>query len=253
MTCKGEVNYMKAAAINFFMLFILSILSLPSHPGSDSEYGDIIKNTPEYKKITTPRTGGDNDRYNHYYHYHDPFYHPMYAPASAHYRGSTRSGRSGLNGHINLGIAIGKSEFDYDDIEDGDASVFHFGFRPENSHLGYEVSLYDSGESEVTSLTDIEVEVETINFLLTINSSKNRESALNFFGQGGIYFADSTLSGPFDSVSENSNGFLLAAGIEIMLNRHFGLRAKACNLFDVEDFADDESVLFFSLGGQFVF
>jgi hypothetical protein len=30
------------------MVFILSILSLPSFSGSDSEYGDIIKNTPEY-------------------------------------------------------------------------------------------------------------------------------------------------------------------------------------------------------------
>ena len=246
---------MKPAAINFLMLFILSIMSLPSHSGSDSEYGDIIKNTPEYKQITTPKAGGDDDKdhHNHYYHYHDPFYHPVYPPASAHYRRSTRSGRSGLSGNINLGIAIGKSEFDYDDIEDGDASIFHFGYRPENSRLGYEVSFYDSGKSEVTSLTEIEFEVETINLVLTVNSSRNRESTLNFFGQGGIYFADSTLSGPFDSVSENSNGFLLAAGIEIMLNRQFGLRAEASNLFDVEDFADDESVLFFSLGGQFVF
>jgi len=246
---------MKSAAIRFLMLCILSILSLPSLSGSDSEYGDIIKNTPEYKEITTPKAhdDGDNDRHDHYYHYRDPFYHPVYPPASAHYRGPARSERPSLPGHINLGIAIGKSAFDYDDIEDGDASIFHFGYRPENSRLGYEVSFYDSGESEVTSLTGIEVEVETINLVLTINSSRNRESTLNFFGKGGIYFADSTLSGPFDSVSENSNGFLLAAGIEIMLNRHFGLRAEACNLFDVEDFANDESVSFFSMGGQFVF
>ncbi len=255
MPCEGEVNYMKPATIHFLMLCILSILSLPSLSGSDSEYGDIIKKTPEYKEITTPKAvdDHDNDRHDHYYHYRDPFYHPVYPPAAAYYRGPARSERPSSPGHINLGIAIGKSEFDYDDIEDGDASIFHFGFRPENSRLGYEVSFYDSGESEVASLTGIEVEVETINLVLTINSSRNRESTLNFFGKGGIYFADSTLSGPFDSVSEDSNGFLLAAGIEIMLNRHFGLRAEACNLFDVEDFANDESVLFFSVGGQIVF
>ena len=248
---------MKSAASRFLMLFILSVLSLASHSGSDSEYGDIIRNTPEYKKITTPKADDDDDddddRYDHHYHYHDPFYEPVHPTPSAHYRRSTRSGSSGLSGHINLGIAIGKSEFDYDDIEDGDASIFHFGYRPENSRLGYEVSFYNSGESEVTSLTDIELEVETINFLLTVNSSRNRESTLNFFGKGGIYFADSTLSGPFDSVSENSNGFLLAAGIDIMLNRHFGLRAEAYNFFDVEDFANDESISVLSLGGQFVF
>jgi len=247
---------MKPAAIRFLMLFISSTLSLASHSVSDSEYGDIIKNTPEYKKITTPTADGDdNDRHDHHYHYHyhDPFYRPVYPPGSAYYRGSARSGRSSLNGHVNLGIAVGKSEFDYDDIEDGDGSIFHFGYRPENSRLGYELSFYNSGKSEVTSLTDIELRVETINFVLTVNSSRNRESTLNFFGQGGIYFADSTLSGPFDSVSENSNGFLLAAGVEIMLNRHFGLRAEVSNLFDVEDFADDESVSFLSLGGRFVF
>lgn len=245
---------MKPATVRILILLILPILSFATHSESDSEYGDIIKNTPEYKKITTPKAGhDDNDRHDHYYHYHDPFYRPAYPPASAYYRRPARSGHSGLIGHINLGIAIGKSEFDYDDIEDGDGSIFHFGYRPENSRLGYELSFYSSGKSEVTSLTDIELEVETINFVLMVNSSRNGESALNFFGQGGIYFADSTLSGPFDSASENSNGFLLAAGVEIMLNRHFGLRAAVSHLFDVEDFADDESVSFLSLGGQFTF
>lgn len=38
-----------------------------------------------------------------------------------------------------------------------------------------------------------------------------------------------------------------------MFNRHFSLRAEACNLNDVEDFANDESIPFFSLEGQFAF
>ncbi|MCP4407130.1 MAG: porin family protein, partial [Gammaproteobacteria bacterium] len=91
------------------------------------------------------------------------------------------------------------------------------------------------------------------NLVLTINSSGINKSRLNLFGQGGIYFADTTLSGPFDSVSKNSNGFLLAAGVEIMLNRHFSLRAEAYHLFDVEDFADDESISSLNLGGHFIF
>ncbi len=86
-----------------------------------------------------------------------------------------------------------------------------------------------------------------------MNSSRNYRSRLNLFAQGGIYFADTTLSGPFDKVSEDSNGFLLAAGFEVMLNRYFSIKAEAYNLFDVEDFADDESISIVNLGGQFVF
>ena len=103
------------------------------------------------------------------------------------------------------------------------------------------------------SLTDIELQVESVNLVLTINSSRQPRSRLNLFGQGGIYFADTRLSGPFDSVSEDSNGFLLAAGVEVMINHNFSVKAEAYNLFDVEDFADDESISIFNLGGQFVF
>ena len=79
----------------------------------------------------------------------------------------------------------------------------------------------------MTSLNDIEVDFETVNLVVTVNSARNDNSTLNFFGQGGIYFADTTLSGPADSVSDNSNGFLIAVGIEVMVNRYFGFRAEA--------------------------
>jgi len=126
---------MKPIDIRYLTVFILSILSFPSFSGSNSEYGDIIKNTPEYKKITKPRNDdGDNDRHGHhypyYYPYHDPYYRPAYPSSSAYYR-PTGSGRVGFTGAFYLGVTIGKSEFDYDDIEDGDASIFRFGYRPE--------------------------------------------------------------------------------------------------------------------------
>ncbi len=248
-------DQMKPISIRCIILLLLSILSFPSVSGKKSEYGDIIINTPEYKEITREREHDrDNDgRHYPYYYHHDPFYHPRYPRAYARYDQSAGSGRAGIAGHFYLGIAIGKSEFDYDDIEDGDASIIYFGYRPDDSRLGYELSFFDSGDSEVTSLTDIEIEVDTINFALSVNSSTNDNSTFNLFGKAGIYFADTTLRGPFDSVSEDSNGFLLAGGLEIMLNRHFSLRAEAYNLFDVEDFANDESILTFNLGGQFVF
>ena len=113
--------------------------------------------------------------------------------------------------------------------------------------------MFNSGDAEVTSLSGIDLDVDTINLGLTINSSTNDNSRVNLFGQGGIYFANTTLSGPFDSVRENSNGFLLAVGAEFRLNPYFGVRAEAFHLFDVEDFANDESISIFNLGGQFTF
>ncbi len=243
---------MKPVDIRYLVPLILSILSFPSFAVSGAEYGDIIKDTPEYKKITKEKIKEKDDSHYHR-HYHDPFYRPPHPSYPARYNQSAGSGRGSLPGLLYLGITIGESEFDYDDIDDGDTSIFYVGFHPEDSRLGYELSFYNSGDSEVTSLTDIELQVETINLMLTLNSSLNNKSKLNLSGKAGIYFADATLSGPFDSVSEKSNGFLLGGGVEFALNQHFSLRADAYILEDVEDFANDESISIFSLGGQYLF
>ena len=245
---------MKPVDIRTLLVFAISMTSFASFAANSSEYGDIIKNTPEYKKITTPKDDDDDDDdddggHRHIYH---PAYHPPYHRVETNYR-PTGSGRAGLRGNFYLGLTIGKSEFDYDDIEGGDASILRFGYRPEGSHLGYELVVFDSGDSKVTSLSGIDIQVETVNLVLTLNSSRNSNARFNLFGQGGIYFADTILTGPFDDVSENSNGFLLAGGVEFRLGRAFSLRAEAYNLFDVEDFASDESVSAVNFGGQIVF
>lgn len=244
---------MTSGSIRCSMLCLLSVFCLPSFAEKDPEYRDIIIDTPEYGKITTPKSGNnDDDKDRHYHPYHYPAYPPVYRHPGAYYRPADAAS-AGLRGFIHLGLSIGRSEFDYDDIENGDASLLLFGYRPEDSHLGYELSFYDSGDADVTSLSDIEIEVDSLNFVLSVNSSTDYTSTLNLYGKGGIYFAKTILSGPFDSVRESSNGFLVAAGIDIMLNRHFGLKAEAYQLFDVEDFADDRSVIFYNFGGQFLF
>ena len=238
------------------ILVLLPMFGLPAAAEKKSEYGDIIILTPEYEKITTPRSNDNDDDDRYYHHDHRHHYHydsPRYPPPYSSYRRSSGSRITGPAGHVYLGVAVGESEFDYNDIADGDASKFHFGYRPSNSHLGYEISFYDSGNSEVTSLSGIDLRVDSLNLLLSYNTSRAQKSPLNFFAQGGIYFADTTLTGPFDSVSENSNGFMLSAGVEVMLNPNFGLRAEIYRLDRVEDFANDESLNFFTLGGQFVF
>ncbi len=241
---------MNSVFIRCLVVLILSISSFPSFSGSDSEYGDIIKKKPEYNKITNPKNDDDDDRDERNVYYPYPYYYPHIHPA---YSRPTHMGRTGMPGAFYLGVSIGESNFDYDDNKGGDASFFRFGYRPNNSHLGYELSYFNSGDSKITSLTDIEFQVDSINLVLTLNTSRDNRSRLNLFGQGGIYFADATLTGPFDSVSEDSNGFILAVGIELMVNRHFSLRAEAYNLFDVEDFANDESISSVILGGSVIF
>lgn len=236
---------------------VFVVIGLPSGAGSNADYGDLIKETPEYKKIITPKPDDDDDNDNrnfhrHFHHYDHRIYVPDYPPTSRYTR-PTLSGRYVRAGTFYVGLTIGESEFDYGDIDNGDASIFRIGYRPDNSRLGYELSVYKSGNAEVASLTDIELEVETINLAVSVNSSRNSRSRLNLFAQGGIYLADTTLSGPFDKVSENSNGFLLAAGIEVMLNKNFSIKAEASNLFDVEDFANDETISTLNFGGQLVF
>ena len=252
MPCGGELKYMRPVDTRCLVVFILSILSFPSFSGSNSKYGDIIRNTPEYDKITNPKNDDDGDESNFQYPYLYPYQYPYPYYHPAYYR-PTSTGRTGLPGTFYFGISIGESDFDYDDNKGGDASIFRFGYRPNNSRLGYELSFFNSGDSKVTSLTDIEFQVDTVNLVLTLNTLRDNGSRLNLFAQGGIYFADATLTGPFDSVSENSNGFLLGVGIELMLNRHFSLRAEAYNFFDVEDFADDESISSVFLGGNVIF
>ena len=244
----------------FLTSFVIAILVFPSLADSNSEYGDIIRQTPEYEKITTPRPDkghDDDDRHHHrHYHHYHRYDHGVYIPdypQPTGYARSERSRRYVRTGDIYVGVTVGRSEFDYDDIDQGDASIVRIGYRPYGSRLGYELSFFDSGDAEVTSLDDIDLQVETINLALSVNSGRVFRSRVNLFGQGGIYFADTTLSGPFDRVSEDSNGFLLAAGVEVMLNRNFSIKAEAYNLFDVEDFADDESITIVNLGGQFVF
>ena len=100
---------MKSVDVRCLMVFILSILSFSSYSGSKSEYGDIIKGTPEYEKITKPKyIDDDNDRHEHHYHYHHSYYRHAYPPSSTHYR-STGSGRSGLTGTFYLGVTVGES------------------------------------------------------------------------------------------------------------------------------------------------
>lgn len=256
---RGKGGHVSPAGICCLALAIISILGFPSIAGSSSEYGDIIKETPEYELIITPRNDADDDdddRHHHHYHRYHRHYDHVYStdyPPPRSYSRSSRTGGIGRGGALYVGVTIGESEFDYDDIDNGDASIIRIGYRLDDSRLGYELSIFDSGTAEVTSLTDIDLQVDSVNLALTVNSSRNSRSTLNLFAQGGIYFADTTLSGPFDSVSENSNGFLLAAGIEVMLNRNFSIKAEAFNLIDVEDFANDESISILNVGGQFIF
>ena len=103
---------------------VISILGLPSFTVLGANYGDIITDTPEYEEITTPSSKDkDDDRDRHHYHHHryeNRIHSPDY-PSSSNYFRSSGGGIFSRSGSVYVGVTIGESEFDYNDIDDGDA------------------------------------------------------------------------------------------------------------------------------------
>ncbi len=237
------------------ILILTGVFVIGSSTVAGSRYEDIIKDTTEYKKVTEGEAEQKEKCHkcgSGYYYpsvpvYHDHYYGPE---VSNHY--SSGPAPSSRTGTAYVGVAVGASSFDYEDIEDGDATQLYLGYRGW-SRLGYEVVLLDTGNAEVIGLNDIQLDVNAVNLGLTLNSATNHQEPLNAYLSGGIYLADTTLIGPVASVSEGSTGFTAGAGLELSLNEYFKLRADARVLFDVEDFANDESISMLSIGGQFNF
>jgi hypothetical protein len=253
-----------------FTIVVLAINGLVFADGGS--YGDIIKDTSEYKKITgqgDDESGNEReredrriDRDRHYR--RGPgggwIYIGRYPEADINrdtviYENDDYYPRARVPGRhrFYIGLAIGSSFFDYDDIDDGDALLLSAGRRSRDERLGYELAYINTGNAEVTSLSEIELRVEALIFSLTFNSSKNLYSRWNAYATAGIYLADTALSGPVDEVDEDSNGFTFGVGFEYAVNRNFQLRLDARELIHVEDFANDESISLLSFGGKISF
>jgi opacity protein-like surface antigen len=258
------------------ILISVAVLAIGGVAFADGDsYGDAIKDTPEYKKITGQDDDGDEnrnddrreDRRSHRDRryrrvpsgpvyidgYHDVYTDQddsVYQNYGYFPDGSTPE--AGFNAFY-IGLSIGTASFDYDDIDDVGALLLFAGFRTGGERQGYEFSYINTGAAEVSGLDDIELRVEALIFSLTWNSSKSMQSRWNAYGSAGIYLAGTTLSGPVDEVDEDSNGFTLGAGVEYAINRQFKLRLDARKLMHVEDFVSDKSVSVLSFGGKLGF
>lgn len=159
-----------------------------------------------------------------------------------------------------LGAGFGKSQFDYDDIDDGSARKFYAAYELQDSPAYFELSLSDSGDADITGFNSVTMNVSGTQIGAGYRFIFNHETGSNFFLKAGIYNTDTKVDDPdgeicgFACTAEDGNsGLYIGMGGDMMLNPSFGLRFDLEGLLGVEDFADDKNVTLFTVGPLFKF
>ena len=163
---------------------------------------------------------------------------------------------SPLHAEVYIGAGVGSSSFDYSDIDNGSAKKFHLGYRFDDKHYAVEIAQIDSGDADIDGGDFNSISVEGINLSLVYNTAATfgKSEPLNAFFKGGIYQVDTEVDGIFFSdMDDSSAGLSLGLGLEYAFTDFFSVRAEAEGLIAVEDFANDESVTFLTVGAQFHF
>jgi len=152
-----------------------------------------------------------------------------------------------------LGASIGKSQFDYTDIDDGSAKNFYIGYELDDSPLFFELVSIDSGDADVTSLQDVTLNVSGTQVGLGYRGILNPSTGSGFFFKGGMYNTDTEAAGPGGTIEEGGSGLYLGLGGDWMFVPNFGLRFDLEGLLGVKDFADNNNVTFIMVGPVFRF
>jgi hypothetical protein len=151
------------------------------------------------------------------------------------------------------GANFGISQFDYEDIDDGTATMFYLGYELAESPAYFELALIDTGEADVTSLSDVTIEVSGLQVGVGYRLIANPDTGSDLFMKAGLYNTDTEAVGPGGSVEDGNTGLYLGFGGTLMLAPSFGLRFDMQGLLGVEDFADDNNVTLIMLGPVFKF
>ena len=152
-----------------------------------------------------------------------------------------------------LGASVGKSQFDYTDIDDGSARNFYIGYEVNESPLFFELVSIDSGDADVISLQDVTLNVSGTQVGLGYRGILNPETGSGFFFKGGMYSTDTEAAGPGGTATESGSGLYLGFGGDLMFVPNFGLRFDLEGLLGVSDFADDNNVTLIMVGPVFRF
>lgn len=162
-----------------------------------------------------------------------------------------------VNARTYIGGGTGDAEFDYSDIDDGDAEKYYIGLQPAGKLYGFELASLDSGEADIDD--DIfgfeSIKVKGYNLSAVYHSAPNFgfKQPANFFLKLGYYAVETEVKATNFSRSEDSNGLSFGIGLDYAINDAFSLRADLEGLYGVEDFADDEIVTFITFGAQINF
>lgn len=153
--------------------------------------------------------------------------------------------------NVYAGGTVGFASFDYDDVDPSTSTELIIGFGI-TDNFAIEASLYDSGDADITSLPSVTIATDgtNVSVLYRVDNSKNKITG--FFG-AGYYSFDSTLEGPGGSVSIDTSGLSLIVGLHYAIAEHFALRGDANYFSGVDDFADNNDVMSFQVGGVFLF
>lgn len=152
-----------------------------------------------------------------------------------------------------LGASVGKSQFDYTDVDDGSAKNFYAAYEIDESPLYFEIAMIDSGDADVTSLTDVTLNVSGTQVGLGYRGVLNPETGSGFFFKGGMYNTDTEASGPGGTITEGGSGLYLGFGGDLMFMPNFGVRLDLQGLLGVSDFAEDNNVTMILVGPVFRF
>ena len=156
-----------------------------------------------------------------------------------------------------IGGATGKAEFDYSDIDDGDAEKYYIGYQIPGKLYGFELASIDSGAANIddTTFGFESIRVDGYNLSAIYNTAQyfGFKQPVNLFFKLGYYSVETEVKTSTLSFTEDSSGLSFGLGIDYAINDAFSLRADLEGLYGVDDFADDEIVTFITIGAQINF
>lgn len=154
---------------------------------------------------------------------------------------------------VMLGANFGISQFDYPDVDDGSATMFYIGYELAESPVYFELAKIDTGEADVTSLSDVTIAVDGMQAGVGYRMVLNPDTGSDFFMKAGLYDTDTEIVGPGGSAEDGNSGLYIGFGGTLMLAPQFGVRFDMQGLLGVKDFADDNNVTMIMLGPVFKF
>lgn len=145
-----------------------------------------------------------------------------------------------------LGGGLTFSQYEYDDLDDGNGFSLFATFKGTESPWMGEIAYYDGGDADVEGLNG--VSLNHSGFKAYAGFGGFDELGSGFWLKAGLYSGDTEISGPGGSADESASGLALGLGGDWMFSESVGARFDLEILFGVEDFVDDEDVTLITVG-----